>query len=322
MLDATVGIFEEVREYPDVTAARRFAALVGVDEMKTRVLKEARLLLDPESVTSWAAEYHHTKLKIVELFRDRPPLFVFAGDVGTGKTALAETFGDAVAREAGIRITAYELSLNARGTGAVGEMTTLLSSAFNEVKCAAKKGAARKGKHGAGVILLIDEADALAQSRELGQMHHEDRAGVNALVRGIDDLATGSLPAIVVMCTNRLGALDPAIRRRAAVTFAFSRPNEEQRAAVLGPVLEDLGFNQEEIRWLVAATGPSEGRAYGYTYSDLTQRLLPGLVFAAYPSAAITFDLARKAVELHPPTPPFREAQTASQSSSVRVTGS
>ena len=47
----------------------------------------------------------------------------------------------------------------------------------------------------------------MAQSRELGQMHHEDRAGVNALIRGVDYL---------VMCTNRLEALDHAvpIRRR------------------------------------------------------------------------------------------------------------
>jgi AAA+ superfamily predicted ATPase len=161
------------------------------------------------------------------LFRDRPPLFVFAGDVGTGKTMLAETFGDAVAREAEIGVTLYALSLNARGTGAVGEMTSLLSAAFTEVKQAAKKGAGR-GKHNSGIILLIDEADALAQSRELGQMHHEDRAGVNALIRGVDDLATGNLPAIVVMCTNRLDALDPAVRRRAAVTFTFNRPNEAQ----------------------------------------------------------------------------------------------
>ena len=29
----------------------------------------------------------------------------------------------------------------------------------------------RGGKHNSGIVLLIDEADALAQSRELGQMH-------------------------------------------------------------------------------------------------------------------------------------------------------
>lgn len=306
MTDSATGIFEEVREFPDPAAARRFAALVGLDAMKERLLKEGRLLFDPESLTDWSNKFHRNKIRLIEFFRDRPPLFVFAGDVGTGKTALAETFGDAVAREADIRIMLYALSLNARGTGAVGEMTNLLSKAFSEVKHAAKKPSGHGGRHKSGVILLIDEADALAQSRELAQMHHEDRAGVNALIRGVDDLATGNIPAIVVMCTNRLDALDPAIRRRAAVTFTFTRPNEEQRLAFLKPVLEELGFTAQQIRSLVAATGAGHGRPYGYTYSDLAQRLLPGLLLAAYPSRAITFDLASDVIEKHPPTPPFQ----------------
>jgi len=308
MIDSKVGIFEEVREYPDPAAARRFAALVGLDEMKARLLKEARLLLDPDSLKEWSNKHHRQKIKIIDFFRDRPPLFIFSGDVGTGKTALAETFGDAVAREAGIGITLYSLSLNARGTGAVGEMTSLLSAAFSEIKQAAKKSMGGGSKHNSGIVLLIDEADALAQSRELGQMHHEDRAGVNALIRGVDDLATGNLPATVVMCTNRLDALDPAVRRRAAVTFTFNRPNEAQRTAFLRPVLEELGFSTQQIHSLVVATGATHGRSYGYTYSDLAQRLLPGLLLAAYPSNAITFDLAKEVVERHPPTPPFQES--------------
>ncbi len=297
-----------MREYPDPTAARRFASLVGLDEMKERLLKEARLLLDPDTLASWSAKHYRQKIKLVDFFRDRPPLFIFAGDVGTGKTILAETFGDAVARQADIAVTLYALSLNARGTGAVGEMTSLLSAAFAEVKQAAKRGTGRGSKHHSGIVLLIDEADALAQSRELRQMHHEDRAGVNALICGVDDLATGNLPAIVVMCTNRLEALDPAVRRRAAVTFTFSRPNEAQRTAFLKPVLEELGFTSQQIHSLAAATGATHGRPYGYTYSDLAQRLLPGLLLAAYPSSPITFELAKQVIERHPPTPPFRES--------------
>jgi SpoVK/Ycf46/Vps4 family AAA+-type ATPase len=307
MTEKTIGIFEEVRELPDPSAARRYAALVGLDEVKERLQKEARLLLDRESLITWSTKHHGKKTAIINLFRDRPPLFIFEGDVGTGKTALAETFGDAVAREANIRVALYALSLTARGTGAVGEMTTLLSMAFQEVKEAARKAAGRGNKHNSGIILLIDEADALAQSRELGQMHHEDRAGVNALIRGVDDFATGTLPAIVVMCTNRLDALDPAVRRRAAASFKFSRPNDEQRKAVLEPTLAELGFSPQQIHSLVVATGPAHGRDYGYTYSDLVQRLLPGLLLAAYPSRPVTFDLAKEVVENHPPTPPFRK---------------
>jgi AAA+ superfamily predicted ATPase len=305
MNDNKMGIFEEIQEFPDPIAAKRYTSLVGLDHMKDRLLKEARLLLDSESLGSWSIKYHRQKTRIIDLFRDRPPLFIFAGDVGTGKTALAETFGDAVAREANISVTLYAMSLNARGTGAVGEMTSLLSAAFGEVKKAAK-GSSGKATHNSGIVLLIDEADALAQSREMAQMHHEDRAGVNALIRGIDDLATGSLPAIVVMCTNRLEAIDPAVQRRSAATFIFTRPNEAHREAFLRPVLEELGFSSQQIQSLVAATGATDGRTYGYTYSDLAQRLLPALVLAAFPSKPITFDLAKAAVEQHPPTPPFK----------------
>ena len=56
-------------------------------------------------------------------------------------------------------------------------------------------------------------------------MHHEDRAGVNALIRGISQIATEAPGVLVVMCTNRIGALDPAIRRRAAAEFDFARPD-------------------------------------------------------------------------------------------------
>lgn len=69
---------------------------------------------------------------------------------------------------------------------------------------AAAPGAASKLKSPTGqargaVILLVDEADALAQSRETAQMHHEDRAGLNAFIRGIDRIANAKLPAAVIM---------------------------------------------------------------------------------------------------------------------------
>ena len=120
-----------------------------------------------------------------------------------------------------IPVTLYALSLNVRGTGAVGEMSSLLSAAFTKIGAEAKKGVRQEKGSLSAVILLIDEADALAQSREFSQMHHEDRAGVNALIRGVDTLTVGKLPAIVVMCTNRVDSIDPAVKRRASVVFDF-----------------------------------------------------------------------------------------------------
>ena len=69
-------------------------------------------------------------------------------------------------------------------------------------------------------------------------MHHEDRAGVNAFIRGVDRLAEKRLPAAVILCTNRLSAIDPAVQRRAADIFEFRRPNDAQRRAVLEAPLD------------------------------------------------------------------------------------
>jgi hypothetical protein len=44
-------------------------------------------------------------------------------------------------------------------------------------------------------------------------MHHEDRASVNAFIRGIDRLGNGRLPA--------------AVKRRAADILTFQRPDNE-----------------------------------------------------------------------------------------------
>src|SRR5206468_1245413 len=141
--------------------------------------------------------------------------------------------------------------------------------------------------------------------RELAQMHHEDRAGVNAVIRGVDDLSGGRLPALVVMCTNRLDAMDPALRRRAAATFQFERPTEEQRAAVLRAALAETGITEQQLLALAAATGQTKHVKYGFTYSDLTQRYIPALVFDAFPDRSITFERAREILDKTRPIPPF-----------------
>lgn len=306
MNNESSGIFDEVRNFPDPGAQRRFAGLVGLEATKSRLLKEATLLIDPSTLKKWAERHHRGGVKITEYFRDRAPLFLFAGDVGTGKTALAESVGDAIARTTGMEVALFGLSLTARGTGAVGQMTTLLTSAFAQVRQEAQKGWRKGSRPSRAVILLVDEADALAQSREATQMHHEDRAGVNALIRGVDDLGQNGLPAIVIMCTNRLEAIDPAVRRRAAGTFAFGRPTDAQRQAVLQDALGDLGFSKTDIDALVEATGPREGRSYGFTYSDLTQRLLPTVVLEAYPERPVAASGAIVIARTMTPTPPFR----------------
>lgn len=292
-------IFEEIIDLPDSVAASRYSQLVGLDDVKQRLRAEGELLLFPDRLVKWSERHHGAQLHAVEAFGQRPPLMIFAGDVGTGKTTLAETFGHEIASRNQRNARVYRLSLRARGSGHVGEMTRLLGQAFDTV-------AERAQQFGAAcpLIMVIDEADAIAQDRASAQMHHEDRAGVNALVRGIDRIASERLHAVIVMCTNRLEAIDPAVLRRSAATFEFKRPDQNQRGLILQSLFDDC---VPEADWcaLAALTGASETRDYGFTASDLRQRLVPQVILTAYPDQPITEPLIAQAISRIEPTRPF-----------------
>jgi AAA+ superfamily predicted ATPase len=300
-------LFERRIMLPDFAARDRLAALVGLDDQKARLTKVLALLVNPAGLETWARKHHPKMNGLLKTILRRPPLVVLAGDVGSGKTELAETIGDAIARQEGIDISVFPLSLSTRGQGRVGEMTQLLSAAFDYTVAEATKLKSASGKSRGGIILLVDEADAIAQSRENAQMHHEDRAGVNAFIRGINRIGNGALPAAVIMCTNRLGALDPAVRRRAADILVFQRPDDAQRRALLSAPLTELGFSATQIEQIVVATGPRGQTGYGFTFSDLTQRLLPGIVLDAYPSKGVAPGRAVEIAKSLIPTPPFQE---------------
>ena len=300
-------LFERRITYPDIDPQERLARLVGLDDQKARLTKVLSLLVNPSGLEAWVKKHHPGANGILNSVLRRPPLVVLAGDVGSGKSELAETIGDAVARQEKIDITLFPLSLATRGQGRVGEMTQLLSAAFDYTIMEANKLKGSTGRARGAIILLVDEADALAQSRETAQMHHEDRAGVNAFIRGVDRIANSRLPAAVIMCTNRLGALDPAVKRRAADILTFARPDDSQRHAVLGPPLKQFGFSQPQVGAIIVATGARNGRAYGFTFSDLTQRLLPAIVLDAYPTQSVKPARALEIALAMIPTPPFQD---------------
>ncbi len=92
-------LFHPVVELPEPIRADRYQRLVGLNEVKSRLRKEAILLADPDRLRQWADKHHTGDVPALTLFRDRAPLFLFAGDVGSGKSALAESFGCDLAEE-------------------------------------------------------------------------------------------------------------------------------------------------------------------------------------------------------------------------------
>jgi SpoVK/Ycf46/Vps4 family AAA+-type ATPase len=294
-------LFGDVLEFPDPDAQERFSRLIGIGEVKNRIVREATLLLDPEKITKWSETHHGKIIRAATELAERTPLIILAGDVGTGKTELAETFLDEVVRKTRSKGTLYALSLSVRGKGGVGEMTKLISDAMTIIRDAGRK--AVNNNH--VIVLMIDEGDALAQSREMSQMHHEDRVGVNALLKGIDSLRRARLPVLTVLCTNRVDSIDPALRRRAAASIALERPNSDQRRAIFSELLEGIDVSSEDLDQLVELTGPHDSREYGMTYSDIRQRLIPESVLSVFDSGPLTAQVIIESAKKLEPTRPF-----------------
>ena len=292
--------FEEVITLPNKELQKRYERLVGLDDLKIHIQKEAATIIAPELLEKWSQQFHGQTIQAIQAFRDRYPFFIFEGDVGTGKTEFGTTFGCALAHFIKKNVLLVRMSMKSRGNGVVGEMSKLITKAFHEAKELASN---TKGP----VILLLDEADSFAQSREEQQMHHEDRAGVNALIQGIDHIRGSSFPILVVFCTNRLGAIDPAIKRRAAFIHTFFRPNFEQRYETLRSSFGDLSLTTEQLNVLARMTGENELRDYGFTYSDLITRVIPQSILNAYPDQNLTFEIIFETVKAVKPTAPFKE---------------
>ncbi|HDX9563410.1 TPA: AAA family ATPase [Bacillus thuringiensis] len=300
MLDIASTNFEEIITFPNDTFQQRYNRLVGLDDLKMRIQKEAAMIIAPERLEEWSRKFHHHPIQALQAFHDRYPFFIFEGDVGTGKTEFAMTFGNELAHFIKKDVILTRMSMKSRGNGVVGEMSKLITKSFQEAKTLAST--TKKP-----VIMILDEADSLAQSREENQMHHEDRAGVNALIQGIDHIRNVEIPILVVFCTNRVQAIDPAIKRRAAFIYTFSRPNLEQRYELFRFYFSDIALTATQLDSLAHLTGENENQDYAFTYSDLITRVIPQAVLTAYPHQQLTYDVITETVKVIKPTPPFKE---------------
>lgn len=287
------SIFDGKLPLPDSALATREKTLLGFDGRYRKIHDQLRLLLNLSELGAWSQAKHQKKLLLCDLVAEQYPLVIFHGDVGTGKTATAESIANRLAKESRTEdALLFKLSNRVRGSGKVGEMGTLLTQAFHEVVQAAGK--ARRA------FLIIDEGDSLAASRNQEHSHHEDKVAVNTLIQGIDDLRRFGGRIVVFLCTNRLSVLDPALQRRAAIVEEFTRPDDGERQALLTMDLEGVGLTEREIKELVAATG-ARNKQPGWTFSDIRTRLYPAALAQAFPERALTHrDLINVANALRP----------------------
>lgn len=147
------------------------------------------------------------------------------GPPGTGKTSLVH----AVVRECGAHLTS--LSAGSVHRAYAGESERLLREAFAK--------ASLKALSGMPAVIFIDEIDALCPRRD-SRRQHEARL-VAQLLTLMDDKklhynqSHNTLRVVVIAATNRVNAIDPALRRpgRFDREIEITAPNAEERHEIL-----------------------------------------------------------------------------------------
>lgn len=258
--------------HPDKLAQRKFDSLVGIDGHKTDLLFSLQSILDNRGVNAWLKKHHAKGLPYIENVLSSDSLIILSGDVGCGKTELAHSIATPLSKQmGGETIVLFETPSDIRGGGHVGEVSLRITAAFESAKNSLKK-----GEYG---ILLIDEGDDLATSREQNQAHHEDRSGVNVLIKEIDKIQREKHSLAVILITNRPNALDAAVTRRASLHLQFERPNDDVLKVLLKQVFEGLELKEKALDEIITACQKKKGR---YSYSDITKRIAKQSMITAW----------------------------------------
>jgi SpoVK/Ycf46/Vps4 family AAA+-type ATPase len=256
-------------KHPDKASQKAFDQLIAIDNQKDALLNSLELFFNTTKVDKWHKTHHANKLAFFSNILSGTPLIILSGDVGCGKTALAHSIGTPLSNIIQKRVITYETPSNIRGGGHVGEIGNRITDAFAQVKKSIKA-----GEMG---ILIIDEADDLATDRDQNQAHHEDRAGLNVLIKQIDLVSREKIELAVILITNRLKVLDPAVIRRAVQVIEFERPNAKARELVFKSIFEGTTLSTGELNKLIDA---SEGEIL-YSFSDLIQKVGKQALFLA-----------------------------------------
>ena len=271
----------------------RYNQLIGIEDQKAELLMTLEMILDKGRLTEWGKKHHgKEKISFIEKGLKLNPLVILSGEVGCGKTELAQTIGTPLAIHLDKPILTLQTPSDIRGTGLVGDLSARITATFDSAKSEVGK------DYG---ILIIDEGDDIATSRSEMQSHHEDKAGVNVLIKEIDAIERDKNNLAVILITNRMGALDPAVIRRACLHLEFYRPKEKELTLIFEQILSGLTFDKQELRKL---TFYALKKKIPYSYSDLLQRVAKRALLTAI-AQDVPFSLAILSDVLHKtePTP-------------------
>jgi SpoVK/Ycf46/Vps4 family AAA+-type ATPase len=167
------------------------------------------------------AEYR-SRTRLAEAGLAPSSRILFWGPPGCGKTLTAQW----LAGELGIPFGLVRLS--AVITSYVGETASNLQKIFQQA-------------NETPLVILLDEADAIAKNREDRNDVGELKRVVNSLLQAMDELKPGR--SIVIFASNHQHLFDPAIWRRFDEVVEFPLPAQAQRLQLLTRLTSGLKIN-------------------------------------------------------------------------------
>src|SRR5438045_2387481 len=108
-------MFDNITSLPDASIQIKAANLIGFEDKFQRIFGNLKMLLDPDGLVAWSKKFHGAELPLVSQLKERYPVVILAGDVGTGKTISAEAIADRMVRNLGKEGFYLKLSTRVRG---------------------------------------------------------------------------------------------------------------------------------------------------------------------------------------------------------------
>jgi len=261
-----------VENHPKQFFQDTFDKLIGIEDQKNTLLLNLELIFNKEKIDKWLTRYHREGLWGISFLKKSAPLVILHGEVGCGKTELASSIATPLAALLKTRsINVIQSPSNIRGSGLVGEISNRITSITDKAISTAKE-------KNIPTILIFDEADDIATSRSQNQAHHEDRAGLNSLIKQVDKIGKSNVPLAVILITNRLSVLDPAIRRRASCEIQFNRPNELNIKIIFQTILKGIKYHESDLTDIL---GIYREKRIPFSYSDIVTKVYKPCVVKA-----------------------------------------
>jgi pachytene checkpoint protein 2 len=188
--------------------------------------------------TALMAMLHGRRLSALPAAASPSGLIVLAGPPGTGKTTLAQGLAQAAALAVASRgaTTLIEIDPHAMPSEMLGE------SQRNVVRLLRDTVPALAGQR-PHVIVVIDEVESFAVRRSLASFETNPvdvQRATDAVLAGLDHLASAVPGAVVVTTTNFVSAVDEAFLSRADLVLELGLPGAGARAQIIAAALADL----------------------------------------------------------------------------------